>query len=154
MKPDTMGILVPSFFSSAVNALVPCSKYGTPGRYAPNTTRSRSGSAALSAGADTLRDGLTTLYDGILSLRDGVPALRSGVSQLRDGAKQLDEGLGTFNTDGISKLTKILRDDVGSASERLKAIINVSRDYNSFSGITDETDGNVKFIYRTDSIGD
>lgn len=113
-----------------------------------------SGSATLSAGADTLRDGLTTLYDGILSLRDGVPALRNGVSQLRDGAKQLDEGLGAFNTDGISKLTKILRDDVGSASERLKAIINVSRDYNSFSGITDETDGNVKFIYRTDSIGD
>ena len=113
-----------------------------------------SGSATLSAGADTLRDGLTTLYDGILSLRDGVPALRNGVSQLRDGAKQLDEGLGTFNTDGISKLTKILRDDIGSASERLKAIINVSRDYNSFSGITDETDGNVKFIYRTDSIGD
>ena len=35
---------------------------------------------------------------------------------------------------------------------RLKATIDVSKNYRNFSGISDDMDGQVKFIYRTEEI--
>ena len=36
----------------------------------------------------------------------------------------------------------------------VKAIADVSKNYRSFAGISENMDGQVKFIYRTDAIGD
>ena len=35
---------------------------------------------------------------------------------------------------------------------RLKATIDVSKDYKSFAAISDEMDGSERFIYKTDAI--
>ena len=42
--------------------------------------------------------------------------------------------------------------DLGGLAERVKATIRVSRNYKSYSGLTDGMDGEVKFIYKTDEI--
>lgn len=117
------------------------------------------GANALYAGADQLkggtaqlRAGAAQLYNGVLQLQDGTPALVSGVTQLKDGAMQLSEGLQQFNRDGIQKLVNLLQNDVGDLSARVQATIDVSKDYRSFAGISDDADGQVKFIYRTDEI--
>lgn len=117
------------------------------------------GANALYAGADQLKDGTAQLragaaqlYNGVLQLQDGTPALVSGVTQLKDGAMQLSEGLQQFNRDGIQKLVNLLQNDVGDLSARVQATIDVSKDYRSFAGISDDADGQVKFIYRTDEI--
>lgn len=73
----------------------------------------------------------------------------SGVTQLKDGAMQLSEGLQQFNRDGIQKLVNLLQNDVGDLSARVQATIDVSKDYRSFAGISDDAEGQVKFIYRT-----
>ena len=36
--------------------------------------------------------------------------------------------------------------------ERLKATIKVAQNYKSYSGLTDQMDGEVKFIYKTEEI--
>lgn len=117
------------------------------------------GANALYTGADQLKDGTAQLragaaqlYNGVLQLQDGTPALVSGVTQLKDGAMQLSEGLQQFNRDGIQKLVNLLQNDVGDLSARVQATIDVSKDYRSFAGISDDAEGQVKFIYRTDEI--
>ena len=110
------------------------------------------GAGELKDGTAELRAGAAQLYAGVLQLKDGTPALVSGVTQLKDGAMQLSEGLQQLNKEGIQKLTKLLQDDLGDLTARVQATIDVSKDYRSFSGISDDASGQVKFIYRTDEI--
>lgn len=110
------------------------------------------GADQLKGGTAQLRAGAAQLYNGVLQLQDGTPALVSGVTQLKDGAMQLSEGLQQFNRDGIQKLVNLLQNDVGDLSARVQATIDVSKDYRSFAGISDDAEGQVKFIYRTDEI--
>lgn len=110
------------------------------------------GAGDLKDGTGELRAGAAKLYAGVLQLKDGTPALVSGVTQLKDGAMQLSEGLQQLNKEGIQKLTKLLQNDLGDLTARVQATIDVSRDYRSFSGISDDASGQVKFIYRTDEI--
>ena len=117
------------------------------------------GVLAYTAGAKQAYDGSTELNKGAKELSDGANALKSGssqlvggVQQLTDGSKRLADGLKEFNEKGISKLTSLAGDDLDSLVTRIKATVEVSRDYKSFAGIADGTDGDVKFIYRTDEI--
>ena len=110
------------------------------------------GAGQLKDGTAQLRAGAAQLYNGVLQLQDGTPALVSGVTQLKDGAMQLSEGLQQFNRDGIQKLVNLLQNDVGDLSARVQATIDVSKNYRSFAGISDDAEGQVKFIYRTDEI--
>lgn len=127
--------------------------------YTAGVDEAAEGSNELYAGAGDLKDGTAELragaaklYAGVLQLKDGTPALVSGVTQLKDGAMQLSEGLQQLNKEGIQKLTKLLQNDLGDLTARVQATIDVSKDYRSFSGISDDASGQVKFIYRTDEI--
>ena len=110
------------------------------------------GSGALKNGTATLYAGMNELYDGILTLENGAPALVDGVTALRDGAMQLSDGLKEFNEKGVQKIVDAVEGDLGGLVTRVKATVDVSKAYTSFSGAADEMDGQVKFIYRTDSI--
>ena len=112
----------------------------------------KDGASALKDGTEQLSDGADTLKDGVLTLKNGVPALIDGVSQLRDGSMQLSDGLQQFSDEGISKITSLLKNDVGNIVERLKATVKVAQNYKSYSGLTDQMDGEVKFIYKTEEI--
>jgi putative membrane protein len=111
-----------------------------------------SGAATLKAGTAELAAGASELYDGILTLKDGMPALVDGITQLKDGAMKLSDGLKEFNEEGVQKIVDVLDGDVSGLLTRIQATVDVSNDYKSFSGISDDMDGTVKFIYRTDSI--
>lgn len=89
---------------------------------------------------------------GAGQLQSNMPALISGVTQLRDGSMQLSDGLKQLNQEGIQKLTQALGDNVEGLVDRLTATVEVSRNYRSFSGISDGMDGEVRFVYRTDAI--
>lgn len=110
------------------------------------------GASALQTGAASLQAGMNTLYNGILALQNGCPALTDGISQLRDGAMQLSNGMQQFREQGVQKLLDVVNGDFGSLLARLRATVDVSNAYRSFSGISDDMDGQVKFIYRTDAI--
>lgn len=126
--------------------------------YTSAVTQAAGGASALSSGADKLKDGtaalydgVSSLYDGILTMKDGTPALVDGITRLKDGAMRLSDGLSRFSDEGISKLLDAA-DDAEALIERFKAVVNVSKNYKAFAGISDDEDGSVKFIYRTDEI--
>ena len=112
-----------------------------------------SGVETLYNGTVTLSEGVDTLYDGILSMQNGAPALIDGVTALRDGAMSLSDGLSELNEKGIRKLTDLVDGDLSILTERLRATVETAQGYTSFAGIADDMAGEVKFIYRTDSIG-
>ncbi len=127
--------------------------------YTEGVSAAKNGADSLSSGTNELKNGtselhagMNELYDGILVLKDGAPALIDGVSELRDGAMKLSDGLKEFNEKGVQKLTNAVNGDLRGLLTRLKATVDVSKKYKSFSGISDNMDGQVKFIYRTDSI--
>lgn len=127
--------------------------------YTDGVNSAASGADQLSVGASTLKDGTAqlksgadTLYSGVLKMKNGAPALVDGVTQLRDGAMELSDGLKQFNEQGIQKIVDFMGDDLAGTVARLKATIDVSKDYRNFSGLADDMNGQVKFIYRTDEI--
>lgn len=120
--------------------------------YTAGVADAKNGAAALKDGTAQLATGAGELYDGILQLKNGAPALVDGVSALKDGSATLSDGLARFNKEGVQKLSDAVNGDLAGLYTRLKATVDVSKHYKSFSGITDQMDGQVKFIYRTADI--
>lgn len=64
-----------------------------------------------------------------------------GVVQLDEGAAALNDGMLQFNEEGIEKLTEVFEGDVGSLLDKMNEMLDASRKYNNFSGISDEMGG-------------
>ena len=127
--------------------------------YTNGVASAADGASSLASGASDLKDGTAqlkagaaALFDGILQLKNGAPALVDGVSQLKNGAMQLSDGLKKFNEEGVQKIVELVDNDMKGIVTRLKATIDVSKNYRNFSGISDDMGGQVKFIYRTEEI--
>ena len=113
----------------------------------------KTGADALKAGTSELSAGAAELLQGIQTMKDSAPALVDGITQLRDGSMELSDGLKQFNEEGIQKLIEAVDGDLEGLSDRIRVTADVAKNYTSFSGISEHMDGDVKFIYKTDSIG-
>ncbi len=110
------------------------------------------GISSVKDGADSLSAGAAQLYDGILTMHNGAPALIDGMTQLRDGAMELSGGLREFDQKGVQKLADAFDGDLGRLMDRVDALRAVSEGYASFSGISPDMDGQVKFVWRTGAV--
>ena len=112
----------------------------------------KTGADALKAGTSELSAGAAEVLQGIQTMKDSAPALVDGIMQLRDGSMELSDGLKQFNKEGIQKLIEAVDGDLDGLSNRIRVTADVAKHYTSFSGISEDMDGDVKFIYKTDSI--
>ena len=117
------------------------------------------GILAYTAGVKSASDGSAKVNAGAVELKNGAEQLKAGteqlvpgVEQLADGSKQLADGIKELNEKGISKITGLAGKDLQNLVDRVKATVEVSKSYKSFAGISDEADGRVKFIYKTDEV--
>ena len=102
---------------------------------------------ALSAGAGQLDTGAATLSTGLGTLQSGSGELVSGIGQLASGAQALNEGMIQFDEEGIDKLVDVFDGDVEKVLDKMNDMIDASKSYKNFSGISDKMDGSVKFIF-------
>lgn len=116
------------------------------------TSSLKSGVKTLKNGTSSLSDGTKSLFDGVGTLKDGSAALVDGVKQLNDGAMTLSKGMKKFKEEGIDSIVDAANGDVQDIIDRFKAVQKASKKYNNYSGISDDMDGKVDFIYKTDSI--
>ena len=65
---------------------------------------------------------------------------------------ELNDGVIEFREDGIRKMAEIYRNNIKSLDDSLMEIKEAARTYKTFSGALDNTDNNVRFIIKTDSI--
>lgn len=110
------------------------------------------GAGKLQDGAVELDDGVQELKDGAEELDDGVAELVDGTIELDDGALKLKDGMIEFDEEGISKLTDLFGDKVQKVIDRMDALKNIGSGYNTFSGLQEGMEGNVRFIYKTDGV--
>ena len=112
------------------------------------------GVGQLAEKSKELQAGAATLEAGIKALMVGGDKLVGGVSQLNDGAKTLSEGMNRFNKEGVQKIVELFNGRFGELSARLKAMSDMAKSYDNFAGKTEGTKSNVKFVYKTSSIGE
>lgn len=120
----------------------------------------------LRNGTEQLVQGITAYGSGVEQAYNGAVALSSGTSELLNAGKQLNTGFGallqgtsaletgmiTFNKEGIQNLSKLAGDDLSEVITRVKALKLADGEYQNFSGITEGTTGEVKFIIETEEI--
>lgn len=115
-----------------------------------NTLYSSIGS--LTSGAMAVYNGSGVLMDGMFTLKNGVSEFSDGAGKLENGSKELKEGMEKFKKEGIDKIANAYDNDIKKLIDRIKSLTEISRGYNSFSGIENNMDGKVKFIYTIDGI--
>lgn len=125
---------------------------GGTGTLKKGTKKIKKATGDLKNATSKLAKGSKTLYNGISKLSSGSGALVDGVKLLNNGASSLNSGLQKYKEEGIDVIVKAFDGKAESLVERLKAISKVSKDYKSFSGLSDDMDGKVNFIYKTDSV--
>ncbi len=96
--------------------------------------------------------GVADAAAGAGTLKAGTDDLKDGTSQLSAGASELYDGVNEFYEEGIQKLVDAVDGDLNGLTTRLRATIDVSHRYKSFAGASEDMDGQVKFIYRTDAV--
>lgn len=130
-------------------------------QYTEGVDKAAKGSKKINYGAGQLAEkskefqaGTEALEVGIKALMSGSDKLISGVSQLNDGAKTLSEGMNKFNKEGVQKIVELFNGRFGELSARISAMSDMAKSYDNFAGKADGTKSNVKFVYKTSSIGE
>lgn len=107
---------------------------------------------SLKTGSESLYDGTIELSNGITTLDSGSDELIKGVKQLESGSKELNDGMNKFKKDAVDKITDAYENDIKALLDILKELSDAAKDYNNYSGINDNMNGNVKFIYTIEGI--
>lgn len=98
--------------------------------------------------------GVDQLNAGAAQLNGSMPALTEGVGALNDGAAQLYAGLQTLDQDGLQTLTSMVNDEWKPLFEKARALADDTEAYQSYAGKADDAEGVVRFLWRTDAIGE
>lgn len=120
-------------------------------QYTAGVDSAYAGSKTLASGASQLASGASQLKNGISQLQAGAKTLKSGSDALASGAKSLLDGLNQYNDEAISKLTNNEKiTTLQDAADLFTVIEENADDYNNYSGISEGTDGSVKFVYKVE----
>ncbi len=102
----------------------------------------------LQKGVNELNGGLTQVNNGLTKLYDGSKTLTNGASTLQNELTTLTNGISKFNKEGITPLTKY-GSTIKSYSNKAKALVNLSKEYNGFSS---NNVTNTTFVYKIEKV--
>ena len=111
-------------------------------------------SPQLTSASNKLQKAISEAYAGSKTLANGTATFCNGIDALADGTKTLKDGAQKLNEEGIKKITSLFGDKANDAIDKIQDFIDAGNSYKSFSGISKEMDGQVKFIYKTPEIGE
>ena len=114
-----------------------------------------SGTEKLNEGAKQLSGGMTEFDKNIKMVYSASGKLLEGSKKLEDGAESLSINYHKFHNEGIQKLYSKADETIeklNDIKDTLNELKEFSQSYKTFSGISDELDGEVKFVLKTDEI--
>lgn len=117
-------------------------------------TSLKDGGAQLASGVSQLASGANQVADGAGTLTNGTQILLDGANTLADGNQTLADGMQEYKEEAIDKLTDLFNGDISSVTDRIDAMSNLAKEYNSFAGISDGVSGTTKFIIETEGVDD
>src|SRR5574344_324419 len=102
------------------------------------------GSDKLNAGINSFKDGFKTYTVAVNKLADATDSLNTGAKQIESGASELYNGINKFDNEGIQALTSLLNGKVKNTEDKVKKLVKLSNNYQSFSNTNIKS--NTKFI--------
>ncbi len=99
----------------------------------------------IEGGADKLAKGSTQIKNGVNTLTNKSKELVSGTNTLYNGSKELNNGIAMFNEQGITKLVNAV-DDIKKAEIKVKELVKLGENYDTFDVKNSKSNGNTKFI--------
>ncbi len=111
-------------------------------------------SPQLVSASSKLAKAIKQACDGSKTLADGTATFCNGVDTLADGTNTLKDGANKLNEEGIKKITSLFGDETEKAIDKIQNLLDAGDSYKTFSGISKDMDGEVKFIYKTPEIGE
>ncbi|MGN0153371.1 MAG: hypothetical protein ACI4A3_02895 [Lachnospiraceae bacterium] len=106
----------------------------------------------LTSSASKLSKGATKLSKGASELNGATKDVSSGVNELQSGSVELVDGMNEFKSEGTGKLQREYNNNVKTVIDRFQSLTKGAEEYKTFSGIADEMNGTVKFIFQTEEI--
>lgn len=110
------------------------------------------GAKNLFNGSNQLKEGINTLDTNGAKLEDASNQLTGGAETISEGASTLAVGITKFNKEGIEKICNYINGDLRDITNRIEELQELSKEYNNFTMLNNENQGNVKFILIIDSI--
>ncbi len=139
--------------AAQLNASVPTLTQGL-SSLATGVNNAKSGADQLLTGIDSAYGGSVQLTAGTKNLQSGAKNLVSGEKTLASGTSELAQGMSQFYDQGIAKIVKLYNGDIKTVVKRLQDLSTASQNYTTFTKLANNTKGDVKFLYRTDAIGE
>lgn len=102
----------------------------------------------IESGSSVLLDGINQLEIGITKISAGTNELNTGAKDLYNGLNEYTIGVSTFNNEGIKKLS-LLANTMKGYSNKVEALINLSKKYNGFASNNSD---NTTFVYVIKSV--
>lgn len=106
----------------------------------------------IEEGTKQIASGFDSIVDGTDELLYGTSDLKAGSTSLVQGTETLTEGMSQFNEEGINKVVSYINGDLKDIQERTKKLKELADSYNNFAGLSENEEGNVKFIFVVDKI--
>ena len=94
----------------------------------------------------------TNTIESLKTLSAALVKLSDGATSLNNGATELSTGLEKFDSEGISAITSLVNNNLKGFEERAKALVNLSKEYSTFTMKNSDTIGTTKFINVIDSV--
>ena len=96
-----------------------------------------------------LDDKIALVDDTVNKMSDSIQLLNDGTHLLSSGINEFNQGINRFNLEGISKLTNFVNNDLRYFEGKVKALINLSNNYQT---IDNNTNGSSKIIFMIDAV--
>ena len=95
---------------------------------------------------DDVKEHIENNYNTIMSKEY---ELYTGINTLNNGAKLLSQGIDRYNNEGITVLYNYSK-EIGNMESKLRSLVKLGEEYQTFTMKDDNTEGNTKFILIID----
>ena len=100
----------------------------------------------LEKGSAKIYNGTEALTEGVGILKEKTNELYLGTININEGSQTLTNGITKFNEEGITKIYNYVNYNLRNTQNKLEALVNLSKEYNSFSMNNKNSDSETKFI--------
>lgn len=105
----------------------------------------------IEQGVSTLSSGTTKLQEATAILASKTNELDKGAKELYSGMTTLNNGITKFNQEGISKITSIGNGSLNVLETKVKTLVKLGEDYETFTMKSSKDEGTTKFVLVVDS---
>lgn len=150
-----------SQISAGINSVVETSKKLSEGsaKLSPYNTQLTTGAKQLKKAGKSVKSGSNGLVKGMNELKKGSNQLHKatgkiseGLTLMNEGTSALASGMSQFDKEGIQEIETMYEEDFKGLKDRLSALVDCAKEYNSFAGEKDGKDGAVSFVIETEGI--